>query len=236
MRALCCSSAWLASSSARRDLPTPASPSRSSSDARALQMAFSTLWHSRPELGLAADQPGPVALGPVPGRGDGAVGPPGRHELLAALGRRSAPASRSGRCDGWRRRSPDRRAPHPAAAARLQAVGGVHDVAHRGVVAAGAERADEHLAGVHADAHADVDVELGGVRRQASPACAARRARPARRRPRGRSGAPKRATIASPMILSTRPPKASMSATSRSKHPSMRFFTCSGSRVSERVV
>ena len=48
-------------------------------------------------------------------------------------------------------------------------------------------------------------------------------------------GAPNRATMASPMILSTRPPKASMSATSRSKQPSMRFFTCSGSRVSDSV-
>ena len=36
--------------------------------------------------------------------------------------------------------------------------------------------------------------------------------------------------MASPMILSTRPPNASMSATRSSKHPSMRFFTCSGSR------
>ena len=38
---------------------------------------------------------------------------------------------------------------------RLQAGGGVHDVAHRRVVGAG-ERADEHLAGVDADAHPDV--------------------------------------------------------------------------------
>ena len=43
---------------------------------------------------------------------------------------------------------------------RLQPARGVHDVAHRGVVAAGAQRADEHLAGVHADAQVDVDAVL----------------------------------------------------------------------------
>ena len=49
-------------------------------------------------------------------------------------------------------------------------------------------------------------------------------------------GAPNRATMASPMILSTRPPKASMSATRRSKQPSTRFLTCSGSSVSDSDV
>jgi hypothetical protein len=49
-------------------------------------------------------------------------------------------------------------------------------------------------------------------------------------------GAPNRATIASPMILSTWPPKAMTSATSRSKQRSMRFLTFSGSVVSEKPV
>ena len=42
----------------------------------------------------------------------------------------------------------------------LQPARGVHDVAHRGVVAAGAQGADEDLAGVHADAQVDVDPVL----------------------------------------------------------------------------
>ena len=44
----------------------------------------------------------------------------------------------------------------------LQSLRGVHDVAHRGRVAAGAHRADEHLAAVHADAHLHRDLDLGG--------------------------------------------------------------------------
>ena len=51
----------------------------------------------------------------------------------------------------------------PGAAMRLQAAGDVHDVAHRRVVAAGAQRADQHLAGVDADAHAHVDAESSAV-------------------------------------------------------------------------
>src|SRR4051794_8095325 len=50
------------------------------------------------------------------------------------------------------------------------------------------------------------------------------------------TGAPNRAMMASPTILSTRPPKSVTSTTSRWKHRSMRYFTCSGSRVSDNVV
>src|SRR5262249_47488360 len=42
--------------------------------------------------------------------------------------------------------------------------------------------------------------------------------------------------MASPMILSTRPPKLVMSCTRRSKHPSTSSLICSGSRVSESAV
>ena len=52
-----------------------------------------------------------------------------------------------------------------AGAAICEPLGGVHDVAHGGVVAAGPQRADEHLAGVDADAHLHrhVGVDLGPV-------------------------------------------------------------------------
>ena len=69
---------------------------------------------------------------------------------------------------------------------RLQPAGHVHHVAHGRVVAAGPQRADQHLAGVDADAQLHVDADLGGDGRRASAASAARPARPARRRPRGR--------------------------------------------------
>ena len=73
---------------------------------------------------------------------------------------------------------------------RLQPGGRVHDVAHRRVVGAG-ERADEHLAGVDADAHPDVGHAVDGrplaATNRASVSCIrSARARPARRRPRGR--------------------------------------------------
>ncbi len=42
----------------------------------------------------------------------------------------------------------------------LQPARSVHDIAHRGVVTSGAERADEDLAGVHADSQVDVDAYL----------------------------------------------------------------------------
>ena len=46
---------------------------------------------------------------------------------------------------------------------RLEAGCRVHHIAHRGVVASGAERPDEHFAGVHADPHADADGRFGRV-------------------------------------------------------------------------
>ena len=49
-------------------------------------------------------------------------------------------------------------------------------------------------------------------------------------------GAPNRATMASPTILSTRPPNSAMSSTSRSNQPSTRFLTFSGSSGSAREV
>ena len=44
----------------------------------------------------------------------------------------------------------------------LEPLRGVHDVAHRGRVAAGSHRAHEHLAAVHADAHLHREVDLLG--------------------------------------------------------------------------
>ena len=49
----------------------------------------------------------------------------------------------------------------------LEPARGVHDVAHRGVVATGPERADQHLAGVHPDAEVHVHLELGPHLREA---------------------------------------------------------------------
>ena len=46
----------------------------------------------------------------------------------------------------------------------LQPLRGVDDVAHHGGVAAGAHRADQHLAGVHADPHLHPDAEVGRER------------------------------------------------------------------------
>ena len=43
---------------------------------------------------------------------------------------------------------------------RLEAAGGVHDVAHCGVLARGAQRPDEHFACVHADSHLGADAEV----------------------------------------------------------------------------
>ena len=56
----------------------------------------------------------------------------------------------------------------PGRRGRLQPLGGVHHVAHGGVVAAGPQRADQHLAGVDADAHLDrrtpTSAPVGGQR------------------------------------------------------------------------
>ena len=46
---------------------------------------------------------------------------------------------------------------------RLQPVRGVHHITHRGVVATGAQRTDEHLAGVDPDAHLDAVRNACGV-------------------------------------------------------------------------
>ena len=122
----------------------------------------------------------------------------------------------------------------PGGAAVCRRDGGVHDVAHRGVVAAGPERADQHLAGVDADAHADAgrSSESADELGERAPASAARPARPARRRPRGRPG--RRTGRRWRRRGSCRPARRrpSMSATSRWKQPSTRRFTCSGSRRS----
>ena len=89
------------------------------------------------------------------GRRGGGDGQPRLDRALAAAGDELA-----GRLvvDGVRgervRRLADDHA--PGRGHRLQPRGGVDDVAHRRVLGAG-ERADEHLAGVDADAHADVD-------------------------------------------------------------------------------
>ena len=111
------------------------------------------------QLGFPPDEAGTVALGAVAGRGDCGVGAPGGHELLPTLD--------VDRFEGVVPHAPPRRRERRRAdedvarlGGALQAVRRVHHVAHRRVVAAGAERADEHLARVDPHAHADVHTEL----------------------------------------------------------------------------
>ena len=68
--------------------------------------------------------------------------------------------------DGLRSGTMGRLAHHhlPGSGRRLQPGRQVHHVAHRGVVAAGPQRTDEHLAGVDPDPHADVDARLPAER------------------------------------------------------------------------
>ena len=116
----------------------------------------------------------------------------------------------------------------------------VDDVAHRGVVGAG-HRADEHLAGVDADAHLDVADRVAVLDvladETASVSCMRRAARTARSASSSwATGAPNRAMMASPRTLSTRPPNASISTTSGWKQDSTSRVTVSGSRCSASVV
>ena len=188
------------------------------------------------ELGLATDQPGAVALRSVAGRCHGRVGAPGGHRVPRGPWPRSARAPRSARCGGWRRRWRARRARRPAG---RWSAGGWRCSRRRPSPCSRRRLAARRRAPRRCSRRPACGCRRRARRRpaRASPACAARRGRRARRRPRGRSGAPKRATMASPMILSTRPPNASMSATSRSKQPSTRFFTCSGiHRLGQRGV
>ena len=83
---MCSHSAFDASSSARRDFPTPASPSTSSSDGPPrCARRCATLLAEQPELGLTTDEGGPVALGPVARRREGIDGPEHGHQLLTTL-------------------------------------------------------------------------------------------------------------------------------------------------------
>ena len=66
------------------------------------------------ELRLAADEPRPVALGPVARAGRRRRRPARPAPAPRGPWRRSARAPRSGPCDGWRRRWPGPRAPRPA--------------------------------------------------------------------------------------------------------------------------
>ena len=90
---------------------------------------------------------------------DRAEGPPGRDRLLPTLDRDRAErlVAHAAQRRGVRRGTDDDLV---GPGDLLQPARGVHDVAHRGVVAAGTQRADEHLAGVHADPQVDVDPVL----------------------------------------------------------------------------
>ena len=66
------------------------------------------------QLGLATDEPGPVALGAVPGRGDRVRRSPRRDEVLLALGVDRIDLVVARRCGGWPRTWPRRRGPRPA--------------------------------------------------------------------------------------------------------------------------
>ena len=120
---------------------------------------------------------------------------------------------------------------------RLESRRRVDDIAHRGVVGPG-DRADEDFAGVDADAHLDVDrrsrrcPRRRSATRRASVSCIRRAARTARSASSSwATGAPNRAMMASPRTLSTRPPNASISATSGWKYDSTRRVTASGIEV-----
>ena len=112
---------------------------------------------SRPTIGVL-----PPAAAGAPGGSSASIGDPGVDRLVAAPGvdraqRRSATTCAGGGVGGgpttiW-----------PGCAVGLQALRGVHDVAHGGVVAAGPQGADEHLAGVDADAHPQAGVDRGRV-------------------------------------------------------------------------
>ncbi len=90
----------------------------------------------QPELRFPADEPGPVALRSIAGWSHCGIGPPGGHQLLAALG-----------IDGLQglvahdtARGGEGGSTHEHVAglgSRLQSASGVHHVAHGGVVAAG---------------------------------------------------------------------------------------------------
>ena len=137
------------------------------------------------------------------------------------------------------RRWPRRRAPRPGGASVCSRGGGVDDVAHRRVVAAG-ERADEHLAGVDRRCACGCSVRRGRSRaRQLARACACIRSAGAH----GPLGVvlvgDRRAEQGDDRVaddLVDPPPKAAMSATRRSKQRSTRRFTCSGSSVSASAV
>ncbi len=115
------------------------------------------------ELGVAAEQRR-LLSGPAPAgwfgcvdrsvRLDGFLPTP---EPLRTEG--FVPDRRTGRRE--RRRADD----HLARVRQLlEALGRVHDVTHDRGVATGPHRADEHLAGVDADAHLDADPEVGSQR------------------------------------------------------------------------
>ena len=143
----------------------------------------------RPRAGRggAGDEPRLLVLLPAPQAGDA--------ERLAGDRRRA---------QGGRWRADEHAA---GRGQRLQPRRRVHDVTHRGVVRAG-EDADQDLAGVDADAHLDRRLAAGRRRRsRASVSCIRRPARTARSASSSwATGAPNRATMASPSSLSTRPP------------------------------
>ncbi len=221
-------------SSAKRDLPAPASP----------MIDTTPLWPLRSELHGGLQERSLVLVRPT----NALVAPHRSHARLIGAGdqpRLLVPArgprmrvmpNGSRWIDGGHRAMRRRTDQHPPGGASAAAAGGVDDVAHRGVVGPG-ERADQHLAGVDADAHPHrTACRLRDVSGRASPASAA----PARTARSASSswatGAPNRATIASPSILSTRPPKALDVGDEALEAGSTRRLTCSGSRCSANVV
>ena len=174
-------------SSARRDLPAPASPMIDTTPLWPLRTSCTAAVEQRP-LVVAADERDVAAHRADAGR-VGAGDQPGLLVLLAPAQAGDAEAARGGWTAGTGRSVADAGEHAAGRRQRLQPGGRVHDVAHRRVVRAG-EDADEHLAGVDADAHAQLGrrrsrLDVAGQRvlhPQRRPA------RPARRRPRGRPG------------------------------------------------
>ena len=114
--------------------------------------------HER-DLGVAPDQRGTGAARAFPGRCDGGDRGPGVDGFVAAPNGERPEGLVAHRVLGVRVRDrPDDDL--PGLRARLQTARDVHDVAHRGVVAARPQRADEHLAGVHADPQLNGDAVL----------------------------------------------------------------------------
>ena len=113
------------------------------------------------DLVVAADQRGAAAVRPVSGREAGVLGHPRGHRRLPTLGGDGAHRSvRDHPLGGEVGGLPDQHLSRFGGG--LEALRGVHDVAHGRVVAAGPQGAHQDLPGVHADPQPHVEPQVGG--------------------------------------------------------------------------